>query len=366
MDYTEIITELYSQMKYYMRTYNNLYEYTYNKYSKHFTDLFFSSDYRSNNIVQIQSGVTSGDTINLTVLGLPDKGKERSTLINKFIPKFIDAVKGINLTEKVFDFYLDEMRDPQWNEASEATLQTFLPDLIKNKLQYIAEEITSIDKAIPETRDKIIEVIDKLNFIVTSANTLLPNGNPMGGHDGQISDAKYKYAKLKDFLPGSFYAKYYEIVNFFKETTDKFETISKPKVTFDFNQPDKLTFTDEQIKEIVLYLVKDERDTFISEYEKTDEGYNYIFGVELPESAKTYYNLIEDFFDNEIIKTTKPKEGFFGFDLLKTPWLPNDNPIEYEIEEQDELLDDAEGKLLNKIFVNKPFLDPAKLNYYKK
>jgi hypothetical protein len=366
MDYTEIITELYSQMKYYMRTYNNFYEYTYNKYSKHFTDLFFSSDYRSNNIVQIQSGVTSGDTINLTVLGLPDKGKERSTLINKFIPKFIDAVKGINLTEKVFDFYLDEMKDPQWNESSEATLQTFLPDLIKNKLQYIAEEITSIDKAIPETRDKIIEVIDKLNFIVTSANTLLPNGNPMGGHDGQISDAKYKYAKLKDFLPGSFYAKYYEIVNFFKETTDKFETISKPKVTFDFNQPDKLTFTDEQIKEIVLYLVKDERDTFISEYEKTDEGYNYIFGVELPESAKTYYNLIEDFFDNEIIKTTKPKEGFFGFDLLKTPWLPNDNPIEYEIEEQDELLDDAEGKLLNKIFVNKPFLDKTKLNYYKK
>ena len=55
-------------------------------------------------------------------------------MINKFIPKFIDAVKGINLTEKVFDFYLDEMKDPQWNESSEATLQTFLPDLIKNKL----------------------------------------------------------------------------------------------------------------------------------------------------------------------------------------------------------------------------------------
>ena len=368
MDYTEIITELYSTMIQYIVTFDFTYQINYNTYSKHFTDLFFSSDYRSNNILKIQSGVTSGETINFTVLGIPDKGKERSTLINKFIPKFIEAVKATNLTEKVFDFYLDKMRDPQWNEASEGTLQSFLPNLIKSKLQTIADE-GQIDKTLTEKRDKIIELVDKLNFIVTSANTLYPNGNPMGGHDGQISDAKYKYAKLKGFLPGTFYAKYYEMVNFFKESTDKFETISKPKVSFEFDKSDTFTvnsFSEQQIKEIILYLIKDEKDTFLKEYENADEGYNYVFGVELPESSKTYYNLIEDYFDNQIFEATIPKYDYFDVDILKSPKLPNSNPIQFEIEEQDELLDDAEGKILNKIFVNKPFLDPTKLNYYKK
>ena len=368
MDYTEIITELNSQIIRYITIYDFTYQNNYNTYSKHFIDLFFSSNYRSNNILKIQSGVTSGDTINFTVLGIPDKGKERSTLINKFIPKFIDAIKATNLNEKVFDFYLDKMRDPQWNEASEATLQSFLPDLIKRKLQTIADE-GWVDKGLTESRDKIIELVDKLNFIMTSANTLLPNGNPMGGHDGQISDAKYKYAKLKNFLPGTFYAKYYEIVNFFKESTDKFEAVSKPKVSFEFDKSDTFTvnsFSDQQIKEIILYLVKGEKDKFLKEYENTNEGYNGVFSVELPESSKTYFDLISDFFDNEIIKTTAPKYDYFDVDILKSPKMSNSNPIEYEIEEQDELLDDTEGKILNKIFVNKPFLDPAKLNYYKK
>jgi hypothetical protein len=360
MDYTDIISELNDVMKSYLITYKIEYQNKYNQYSKNFIDLYFSHNYRNNNILKVQTGPSSGDTIDLKVLGIPDKGKERSTLINNFIPKFIDKLKNTNLTEVVFNFYLDQMKDPQWNEASEGTLQSFLPDLIKTKLNHIIDE-GYVDKGLTEKRDKIIEIIDKLNFIMTSETTLLPNGNPLGAHDGQISDAKYKYAKLKNFVSANeFYSKYYEMVNFFKEATDNILAIEGTSVV------ENTTITNDELVEIVHYLVKDEKSKFLDEYNKSNETYNGVFSVELPESSTTYFDQIELYFDTVIKITTTPQYEEFGYDILTAPKFAYEIPIRYEIEEQDELLDDEEGKILNKIFVNKPFLDPAKLNYYKK
>jgi hypothetical protein len=360
MDYTDIISELYDEMKSYLITYKTAYQNNYNQFSKNFIDLYFSHNYRKNNIIKVQTGPTTGDTINLKVLGIPDKGKERSTYMNIFIPKFIDKLKNTNLTENVFNFYLDQMKDPQWNEASEATLQSFLPDLIKTKLNKIIDE-GYVDKGLTEKRDKIIEIIDKLNFIMTSESTLLPNGNPLGAHDGQISDAKYKYAKLKNFVSSNeFYSKYYEMVNFFKEATDNIEAIEGTSIA------ENIIITDDQLIEVVYYLIKDEKTKFLDEYGKSNETYNGVFSVELPGSSSTYFDQIELFFDTVIKITTTPQFEEFGFDITTAPQFPYEIPIRYEIEEQDELLDDNEGKTLNKIFVNKPFLDPTKLNYYKK
>jgi hypothetical protein len=280
--------------------------------------------------------------------------------MNIFIPKFIDKLKNTNLTEVVFNFYLDQMKDPQWNEASEGTLQSFLPELIKTKLNNIIDE-GYVDKGLTEKRDKIIEIIDKLNFIMTSESTLLPNGNPLGAHDGQISDAKYKYAKLKNFVSSyEFYSKYYEMVNFFKEATDNIEAIEGTSIA------ENIIITNDQLVEIVHYLVKDEKSKFLDEYNKSNETYNGVFSVELPESSTTYFDQIELYFDTVIKITTTPQYEEFGYDILTAPKFAKEIPIRYEIEEQDELLDDAEGKILNKIFVNKPFLDPSNLNYYKK
>jgi hypothetical protein len=360
MDYTDIISELNDEMKSYLITYKIEYQNKYNEFSKNFIDLYFSHNYRKNNIIKVQTGPTTGDTINLKVLGIPDKGKERSTLMNIFIPKFIDKLKNTNLTEVVFNFYLDYIKDPQWNEASEATLQSFLPDLIKSKLNKISDE-GYVDKGLTEKRDKIIEIIDKLNFIMTSESTLLPNGNPLGAHDGQISDAKYKYAKLKNFVSSyEFYSKYYEMVNFFKEATDNIEAIEGTSIA------ENIIITNDQLVEIVHYLVKDEKSKFLDEYGKSNETYNNIFSDLLPQSSATYFDQIEEFFDTVIKITTTPQYEEFGYDILTAPKFAYEIPIRYEIEEQDELLDDAEGKILNKIFVNKPFLDPSNLNYYKK
>ena len=97
-----------------------------------------------------------------------------------------------------------------------------------------------------------------------------------------------------------------------------------------------------------------------------DGGFRIVPGIELPESSTTYFDQIELYFDTVIKITTTPQYEEFGYDILTAPKFAYEIPIRYEIEEQDELLDDAEGKILNKIFVNKPFLDPSNLNYYKK
>jgi hypothetical protein len=196
---------------------------------------------------------------------------------------------------------------------------------------------------------------------MTSESTLLPNGNPLGAHDGQISDAKYKYAKLKNFVSSyEFYSKYYEMVNFFKEATDNIEAIEGTSVA------ENIIITQDQLVEIVHYLVKDEKNRFLDEYNKSNETYNGVFSVELPTSESTYFDQIELYFNTFIKITTTPQYEEFGYDILTAPKFAYEIPIRYEIEEQDELLDDAEGKKLNKIFVNKPFLDPSNLNYYKK
>jgi hypothetical protein len=150
------------------------------------------------------------------------------------------------------------------------------------------------------------------------------------------------------------------MVNFFKEATDNIEAIEGTSIA------ENIIITDDQLIEVVYYLIKDEKTKFLDEYGKSNETYNGVFSVELPGSSSTYFDQIELFFDTVIKITTTPQFEEFGFDITTAPQFPYEIPIRYEIEEQDELLDDNEGKTLNKIFVNKPFLDPTKLNYYKK
>jgi hypothetical protein len=84
------------------------------------------------------------------------------------------------------------------------------------------------------------------------------------------------------------------------------------------------------------------------------------------QEAESYGQYVSDWFnlnnyiDDQILKS---KTLSFG---LTFPYRINTNPVSYPITSEDELIDDYEGKLLNKIFINKPYLNPNTLNYYKK
>jgi hypothetical protein len=89
------------------------------------------------------------------------------------------------------------------------------------------------------------------------------------------------------------------MVNFFKEATDNIEAIEGTSVA------ENIIITQDQLIEIVHYLVKDEKNRFLDEYEKSNETYNNIFSDLLPQSSATYFDQIGEFFDTEIkIKTT--------------------------------------------------------------
>jgi len=91
-------------------------------------------------------------------------------------------------------------------------------------------------------------------------------------------------------------------------------------------------------------------DTLLQEMQEAESYGQYV----------SYWFNLNNYIDDQILKSKTFKIE------LTPPMRTNSNNITYPITSEDELIDDYEGSLLNKIFINKPFLDKDKLNYYKK
>ena len=293
----------------------------------------------------------------IEVWGLSDKGKEISTLIKNFRPTINEAIKQTPLTMSIFDYWRTPSANPDASPQSDSILDTnLLPKIIDSNF----DSIFSMNglKWLEESRDKLIEIIDKLNFVVNYE------------HDGKIEDDKYKQADLGGFSGSAFYNTYKDIIDFLDNIHIKLnEKLDSNPVQIDFDAPDEdmlSTFLETEVmKDFIFHMVRYEKDKIIDFY-NSDAGDVYDNVLLNYEWAETYGYYVGTWFnDNNYIEDQILKSKTFEFGL-ELPKRTNTNKISYPITNEDELIDDYEGGLLNKIFINKPFLDPSNLNYYKK
>ena len=360
MDYTELLYGeeglLNTALEYKIKL-ENVFQYLQGKFGDNFMKLFFSNEYRTNNKIEVITMAGDANPRQIEVWGLSDKGKEISTLIKNFRPTINEAIKQTPLTIYIFSYWLTPSANPDAAPQSDSILDTnLLPKIIDSNF----DSIFSMNglKWLEESRDKLIEIIDKLNFVVNYE------------HDGKIEDDKYKQADLGGFSGSAFYNTYKDIIDFLDNIHIKLnEKLDSNPVQIDFDAPDEdmlSTFLETEVmKDFIFHMVRYEKDKIIDFY-NSDAGDVYDNVLLNYEWAETYgyyvgtwfndYNFIED----QILKS---KTFEFGLEL---PKRTNTNKISYPITNEDELIDDYEGGLLNKIFINKPFLDPSNLNYYKK
>jgi hypothetical protein len=137
----------------------------------------------------------------IEVWGLSDKGKEISTLIKNIRPTINEAIKQTSLTTSIFDYWRTPSANPFVSPQSDSILENnLLPKIIDSNF----DSIFNIDglKWLEEYRNKLIAIIDKLNFVVNYE------------HDGKIEDDKYKQADLGGFSGSAFYNTYKDIIDF--------------------------------------------------------------------------------------------------------------------------------------------------------
>ena len=360
MDYTEL---LYGEEGLFVTAnkYNILLETTFNTlqalFGENFMKLVFSNDYRTNNKIEVVTTVGDTSPRQIEVWGISDSGKELSTLIKNMRPTLNEAIKQTDLTRDIFDFWKTPSANIDACQGSDYNLKNdLLPHIIDQKFDDMLT--TSGLKFLEDTRNKLIEIIDKLNFIVYYE------------HDGKIENDAYKQANLDGFVGSDFYDRYKEVIDFLDNTHTKLnEKLDSNPVQIDFDTPDEdmlgIFSETEIMKDFIYHMIRYQENRII-DYYSTDKGFVYDVLLEDMIGAQSYADYVNDWFnDNNFIEDQilKSKTFKIGIDY---PKALGTKKVSYTITSEEDLTDDTEGGILNKIFINKPFLDPDKLNYYKK
>jgi hypothetical protein len=319
--------------------------------------LIFSNDYRTNNKIEVMTMGGDANPRQIEVWGLSDSGKELSTLIKNIRPTINEAIKQTDLTRDIFNFWKTPSANIDACPESDAILKNnLLPKIIDDNFDSILTNNGL--KSLEEARNKLIGIIDKLNFVVYYE------------HDGKIDDAKYKQANLDGFSGSELYNIYNSTIDFLDNTNTKLkEKLDSIPVQISFDTPDEdmlsIFSEPEVMKDFIFHMIRYKKD-YIIDYYNSDKGQVTDTLLEEMQEAESYGQYVSDWFnlnnyiDDQILKS---KTLSFG---LTFPYRINTNPVSYPITSEDELIDDYEGKLLNKIFINKPYLNPNTLNYYKK
>jgi len=327
------------------------------KFGDNFMKLIFSNEYRTNNKIEVITMEGDANPRQIEIWGLSDKGKELSTLIKNIRPTINEAIKQTDLTRDIFNFW----KTPSANidacpESDDILKNDLLPKIIDSNFDSILNNNGL--KWLEESRDKLIGIIDKLNFIVNY------------GHDGKIEDDKYKQANLNGFSGSQFYDIYKDTIDFLDNTNTKLkEKLDSIPVQISFDTPDEnmlsIFLETEVMKDFIFHMIRYKKDNII-DYYNSDKGHVTDTLLEEMQEAESYGQYVSNWFNlNNYIDDQILKSKTFKIELTP-PMRTNSNNITYTITSEDELIDDYEGSLLNKIFINKPFLDKDKLNYYKK
>ena len=351
LNYTELINELYSLSDSYVKSYKDTFYDVLDKFSKKLTRLYFSPDYRLINKVDYFKQA-SGVAQQISMLGeFNHLLSDFTTLVNAFRTSMLEATDTINICVDILGI-LDPIADAQYIDQCEHEMKLLVKKIIKEKTDEMLN-LSSI-KSIESTQNKIVNIIDKLNYVVYYG----ADGSISGSTDAVI----YSEATLDGFAPAIFEGTYDSLLTYLD--TCNSNIISQIDNTIDFDDYNNLTtqlLPTEVSKEIYLTFMKDyETEIFYTAVENNGG----IDGIdpELYSFFKTQINTV----------LTITTDIYTIIDIPKSPIRIGNSNIIYDVIETNEMdanpLGIEKGEVLNKIFAEKYALDTSNntLNYYKK
>ena len=344
LDYTNLINELYKSTSDYIQSYKDSYYDILTKYSKKMTGLYFSSLYRTIKNLRVIEDEDKYPTEykEIEMLGAFDTHLfDLTTLINTFKTSLKEVVDTVSITVDILKI-LDPIQDERYIEICESRIKFLVNDVIDTKI----EEMLSYEpiKKVESNRNKIITIVDKLNFIT--------NYKVDGMISGNTEAPIYMDASLKDFVSSDFYGLYSNVIEYIKTSNDKLKTYIDD--TIDFGNYETLTtqmYPTSVCAEIILTFLKgkesDIMETIVNEISDTV-------------STEFIINLAKQL-DSMLFITT---DIMTFLDIPTVPTKTSTKSAAYEILDNNQIFDNDEGHFINKIFVEKLPLT-TELNFYK-
>jgi hypothetical protein len=344
LDYTNLINDLYKLSSDYVQSYKDTYYDILDKFSKKITGLYLSSNYRTINkldIVKNENMYSSPDKIEM--LGAFDPILfDLSTLINSFGSSLKDVVDFLNVSVDVL-----KILDPIQDEQHIQTCETEIKFLVKNVIDTKIEEMLSYDaiKKIEDNRNKIITIVDQLNFITNYKTDAMISGN--------TESVSYMDATLNGFVSSDFYNSYSNVIDYINTSNTKLKTYIDN--TIDFGNESTLTtqmYPTSICGEIILTFLKGKESDIIK---------TVINAIGTDTITTTFVENLTKQVNSILFITT---DVMTVLDIPTAPTKTNTKSTSFNIVENNQIFDVDEGHLVNKIFAEKlPLTD--KLNFYK-
>jgi hypothetical protein len=205
LNYKELIDNLYASTETYFNSYQKTYEILLNDYGSDITKLLLHPDYRS--IKQLDIETASSQT-SIELFGLSssnfDLGKSVNDFRNKLKQKYDDEtlVKIFTLNEVLPTENANEVNTFLINQYQ---LNDKVDDVLSNLITEFETKIVDVENS----RNKIIETIDKLNFILKNE------------FDIKFDISSSIKSTLTSFNKQDFYSNYEECINYIKKNSTK-------------------------------------------------------------------------------------------------------------------------------------------------
>lgn len=334
LEYSGVVSDVFTKTKSFFDKYESVYNVTNKEFGPLINKLLFSPDYREINKYDIfnTTSLTPGSTIDL--FGLPKPGLPQSQLIARLKLKLIEFTKSQDICSIIgFDKVLTQ---PQIIKANEL-LKPYLTKYIGDKIDKLSSN-TKI-KELEESRDNLIESMDKVNFLVKY------------GFDAKVDKEKSVKAVLSGYTYNLIYDEYSSCVEYITDNNDKL--YDKIDNTIDFKS---VTLTPEIYGSILSTLLSFEngKSKLMEVFSVDTTIFN---GATIEKLNKRVDKFVEE-----------PKDVNFKFKKFKE--RKTDNKITFPIipptpPGDDEITDDNTKTELTSLNSTNSPIKNGKLNYYR-
>jgi hypothetical protein len=328
LEYTTLIDELFDNTESYFEKLANAYNLILNLYDVKLSSIILSPIYRTIHDYTVETG-SGQETIEL--LGEYPSNFELEVLTSDFERQMLDKLDVENVSTI---FGLD--KDLTASEMIKSE------DIIKPEVETIVSEMIdgmtkfkSIKEA-AEFRNKIIVVLDKLNFI---------NGEI---HDGKVDTKKEEYigVNFNGFSSSELYGTYNNVIEFIKDNSDKFSEDLNDSFTFGRNA----IITTNDLSYFLSVLLKNDTVRLMKVYQKYTKDF----------SIRTLTNIEKRL--NKFM-AGYPSEKDFN---LKYPKRKDGNSISFDILDETYVFNDSQIDVLLKVYRTGNYKTTSVLNYYRK
>jgi hypothetical protein len=305
IDYTSFIDTIFSSTESYINLYKSSYNEVVKKYGKKVSSIFFHNRYKTVTGITINTSTTTTDT--LPLLGATNKNANVNFYSTKLKIDLDGYIDNNNVTNLLGFNKVITSESIDWSNEN---LRTALKSIVNETIGVIPE--SSSLKKLEDSRNKIIKLFEKVNFLVKNE------------FDGKVNGVEFTSTTLSGFTGTSFYNQYSNIVDYFKNKHDEFN--EDLDTSFDFVTD---TLNDNIFVEIISILLQGKKETITKLYEEN--------------STKEIADEIGKIMD-KLIEIPKEK----NFRMGKFPIKKSTSKIEYDVDVTDYIvLDEIKQSLMD-------------------